>query len=433
MLQVRTASFTGGFSANVDLYDPSGKRIGSGTSSVAPPALTATGPYTAIVGAAAAGGSGSYGFAWQLLNNPVAAVLGCGQTLSASLGPANQFWYYAVGASDGDLLKLLLTRFPGTLNAQVELFDPKGTRLQGSTGDIVRKVTAGNYLVVVSPASSSAESGAFGLALQRPNNPCGAAALACGQTILQQAPVAGQLDAFTFSGNAGDQMAITVTPRQGNYSPVTELYDQASATNLPVPGSPGGATLNVTLSNTSQYTLTVHDRVGNTGSYRVGLQRTNNACPVTDTEKPQITLRRPTGGEVIAGGTSYQIVWQSDDNVGVTSHTVQFSSDGGKTFQTIAGAGSLSGVAQSFSWVVPQSIAPSWTAVIQVMAADKAGNSQSAASDLLTVIGSGFTPNAQVTYQYDPLNRLTQATYQDGHVVSYTYDAAGNLATITVQ
>jgi YD repeat-containing protein len=93
----------------------------------------------------------------------------------------------------------------------------------------------------------------------------------------------------------------------------------------------------------------------------------------------------------------------------------------------------LSGVAQSFSWVVPSDIAPSRTAVIQVTATDRAGNSQSATSDLLTLIGSGFAPNAQVTYQYDPLNRLTQATYQDGRVVSYTYDAAGNLATVTVK
>jgi YD repeat-containing protein len=432
-LLVRSASFTPGFAANVDLYDPNGRRLGSGTSSVAPPALTAGGAYTAIVGAAAARATGSYAFSWQLLNNPVAAPLQCGQTVSAPLSAASQFWYYAVNAADGDLLKFLLTRQPATLNAQVELFDQRGTRLVGSTGDIVRKVTAGNYLLLVSPASSSAESGGFGLSLQRPNNPCSAAALSCGQTVLQQAPVPGELDAFTFSGNAGDQISITVTPRQGNYTPVTELYDQASTNNVSIPPSPQGATLNATLSSTSQYTLTVHDRTGNTGSYRVGLQRTNNACAENDTVKPVITLKRPTGGDVIAGGSVFQIAWQSDDNEGVTSHSIRLSMDGGKTFQPITGATALSGVAQSFSWVVPADIAPSRTAEIQVTATDKAGNSQSATSDLLTVIGSGFTPNAQVTYQYDPLNRLTQASYQGGRVITYTYDAAGNLSTVTVQ
>jgi len=436
-LLVRLASFTSGFSANVDLYDPNGRRLQSGTSSVAPPALTATGAYTAIVGASVARAGGSYAFSWQVLNNPVAAPLACGQTASGSLGAAGQFWYYSVGANDGDLLKFLLTRYPGTVNAQVELFDPRGARvLPPSTGDIVRKIpagSAGNYLVLVSPATASAESGGFALSFQRPNNPCSPASLSCGQTVLQQAPVAGELDAFTFSANAGDQIAITVTPRQGNYTPVTELYDQAATTNVSIPPAPQGATLNTTLANTSQYTLTVHDRSGNTGSYRVGLQRTNNACPENDTQKPVITLRRPTGGDVIAGGSVFQILWQSDDNEAVTSHAIRLSADGGKTFQPISGATSLGGVAQSFSWVVPADITPTRTGMIQVTATDRAGNSQSATSDVLTLIGSGFTPNAQVTYQYDPLNRLTQATYQDGHVVSYTYDAAGNLATVTVK
>jgi YD repeat-containing protein len=432
-LLLRSAAFTSGFSANIDLYDPSGRRLGSGSSSVAPPVLTASGPYTAIVGASTARTAGSYAFSWQLLNNPAAPPLQCGKTISAALGSASQFWYYSVNANDGDLIKLLLTRLPAALNAQVELFDPTGARLVGSTGDIVRKVSAGSYLVLVSPASSVAESGGFALALQRPNNPCSPGALACGQTILQPLTAAGQLDAYTFSGSAGDQLTIQVTPRQGNYSPVTELYDQASTSNLAVPGSPGGTTLTANLTATSQYTLTVHDRVGNTGSYRVGLQRANNACPENDSEKPVITLRRPTGGEVIAGGTVFQIVWQSDDNIAVASHTIRLSTDGGKTFQPIAGASALSGVAQSFPWVVPSDIAPSRTALIQVMATDKAGNSQTATSDQLAVIGSGFTPNASVTYQYDPLNRLTQAAYSDGRIVHYTYDAAGNLATITVQ
>ncbi len=31
-----------------------------------------------------------------------------------------------------------------------------------------------------------------------------------------------------------------------------------------------------------------------------------------------------------------------------------------------------------------------------------------------------------VDYTYDPLNRLEQATYPDGHVLQYTYDPAGN-------
>jgi YD repeat-containing protein len=72
------------------------------------------------------------------------------------------------------------------------------------------------------------------------------------------------------------------------------------------------------------------------------------------------------------------------------------------------------------------------TAVLRVTATDAAGNAQSASSDLLTLIGSGFTPNSSATYTYDVLNRVTQVTWSDGTSISYTWDAAGNLTLITI-
>ena len=34
-----------------------------------------------------------------------------------------------------------------------------------------------------------------------------------------------------------------------------------------------------------------------------------------------------------------------------------------------------------------------------------------------------------ITYDYDPLNRLTDANYSDGTYYTYTYDAVGNRRT----
>jgi len=70
--------------------------------------------------------------------------------------------------------------------------------------------------------------------------------------------------------------------------------------------------------------------------------------------------------------------------------------------------------------------------VLRVTATDAAGNAQSATSDLLTLIGSGFTPNSSATYSYDGLNRLTDVSWSDGSTIKYTWDAAGNLALITI-
>jgi YD repeat-containing protein len=153
---------------------------------------------------------------------------------------------------------------------------------------------------------------------------------------------------------------------------------------------------------------------------------------VTDTEAPAISLVRPTGGEVVAGGTTFRIQWLSDDNVGVTSQDIALSTDGGKTFPTVVASG-LNGNQQVFDWLAPPDISPSRKAVIRVTATDAAGNTQSAASDLLTLIGSGFTPNSSAAYTYDSANRLTQVKLDDGRVIRYNYDAAGNLVQVSVQ
>jgi YD repeat-containing protein len=266
------------------------------------------------------------------------------------------------------------------------------------------------------------------MAYQRPNNPCTPSVLTCGQTTLRQVSLPGQLDALTFSGTGGDLNTIRLVSRSGNYSPFVEMYNAAGAR---LTSSSNGQIRGV-LAADGTYTLLVRDRgATNLGSYRVSLQDDSNNCPVTDTEAPVITLLRPTGGEVLPGGTTFRIQWLSDDNVGVASHDIALSTDGGQTFATAVASG-LSGNQQAYDWPVPPGVTPSRTAVIRVTATDAAGNAQSAMSDLLTLIGSGFTPNATATYTYDALNRLTQVVLGDGRTVQYIWDLAGNLVQVTV-
>jgi hypothetical protein len=65
------------------------------------------------------------------------------------------------------------------------------------------------------------------------------------------------------------------------------------------------------------------------------------------------------------------IFWQSFDNVGVVSHIVRLSLDGGNTFTTIAD--NLPGNAQSFMWVSSQNQVTT-QGRIRVVALDAAGN-----------------------------------------------------------
>jgi YD repeat-containing protein len=381
-----------------------------------------------ILGAAVPLTAGGYSFAWQLLNQPAgAAPLACGGATAGALSPSNQFRYYTLAANAGDILRLIFTSIGDNFSPQMEIFDPSGARIAAKS-DVTQKATAGgNYLVLVSPSTSNTETGAYSVAFQRPNNPCSALSLTCGQTTLRQVNLPGQLDTFAFNATGGDQTTIRLAARLGAYSPFVEMYNPAGA--LLYTSSNG--LLSRFLPADGVYTLLVRDRGAiNLGSYRVSLQDDTNTCAVTDTEAPTITLIRPTGGEVLPGGTTFRIQWASDDNVGVVTHDIALSTDSGKTF---AGPfASVNGTLQAYDWSVPSDIAPSRTAVLRVTATDAAGNAQSASSDLLTLIGSGFTPNSSATYTYDVLNRVTQVTWSDGTSISYTWDAAGNLTLITI-
>ena len=427
-LMVRSASITPGFAAQMDLYDPTGVHLDSSTFALPSRKVSATGTYTVIVGASAPLSTGGYALSWQLLNKPAAtSALQCGGSTTASLSAANEFRYYLAGANAGDLMRLVFTKISANFSPQIELFDPTGAKLTGAS-DISQKVASGGaYLVVVSPSTAASETGSFTVAFQRPNNPCSPTTLACGQPTLRQVAIPGQLDTFVFAATRGGQADIKLVPRSGSYSPYAELYD-ASGNRLTTASN---GQLTAVIYTTGTYSLLVRDLGGNLGSYRASFQDDYNPCTISDTEPPVVTLLKPTAGEVIAGNTTYRIQWQSDDNVGIASHDIALSTDGGQTFAT-AIAGGLAGNTQTFNWFVPPDIAPTRTAVIRVTATDGAGNAQSASSGLLSLIGSGFTANSTATFTYDSLNRLTQAVLGDGRTIAYTWDAAGNLVQITV-
>jgi YD repeat-containing protein len=412
----------------MELYDPDGVRLDSGVFTLSRKAA-ASGNYTVILGAATPRTAGGYSFTWQLLNQPAgASPLACGGSTNGALSPASQFRYYTLSASPGDTLRLLFTRISDNFSPQIEVFDPAGARIAANS-DITQKVASGgNYLVAVSPSTTATETGAYSIAFQRPNNPCSPVSLTCGQTTLRQVNVPGQLDTFSFNATGGDQTTIRLASRSGAYSPFVELFSAAGG----LLSSSSNGLLRRALPADGVYTLLVRDRGGlSLGSYRVSLQDDTNNCPVTDTEAPAIVLLRPTGGEVLAGGTTFRIQWQSDDNVEVAAHTIALSTDSGKTFADPLA--NLGGGSQAYDWILPADIAPSRTAVLRVTATDSAGNAKSASSDLLTLIGSGFTPNSSANYSYDALNRLTQGSLDDGGTIEYTWDPAGNLTSITIK
>lgn len=104
-----------------------------------------------------------------------------------------------------------------------------------------------------------------------------------------------------------------------------------------------------------------------------------NNIPSGDAVAPTIKVNAPNGGEMVSGGTQLAISFTSSDDVGVMSHDINLSTDGGATFSVPVASG-LAGNVQTFSFPVPPAL-DTQRARIQVIAKDAAGNMASDASD----------------------------------------------------
>lgn len=90
----------------------------------------------------------------------------------------------------------------------------------------------------------------------------------------------------------------------------------------------------------------------------------------SDTTAPGVSVLSPVGGAKIKT-FSFQVSWTSQDNVGVTSHDILLSNDGGQSFGLSLATG-LPGTTQGFTVTSP--VQKVKQAVIKVTARDAAGN-----------------------------------------------------------
>jgi hypothetical protein len=73
-------------------------------------------------------------------------------------------------------------------------------------------------------------------------------------------------------------------------------------------------------------------------------------------QEPSLTTISPVSGDNIFANQQVQINWQTTvapQSYSLTSHKVEFSTNGGQTFTTIPGAEELPADARSFTWTVP--------------------------------------------------------------------------------
>jgi hypothetical protein len=131
-------------------------------------------------------------------------------------------------------------------------------------------------------------------------------------------------------------------------------------------------------------TLLQIDDSGTYAVYYVGVDiLANSSQTVTVTlepgpsDPPTVTVTSPNGGEIWDIGSSYDIGWTAEDDVGVTSIDILLSSDGGATYPDTIATGETDDGA--YSWLVD--VAPTSQARVKVIAYDADMNTGEDVSD----------------------------------------------------
>ncbi len=114
-----------------------------------------------------------------------------------------------------------------------------------------------------------------------------------------------------------------------------------------------------------------------------------------DLVAPTVAVTSPNGGETLEVGSIHTIRWDCDDNIGVNSCRVEFSSDNGSSWTILQ---NWADVHDSISWIVPDSL--STQCLVRVSARDGALNIGSDISDAVFALDDWTAPTVTIA---DPI------------------------------
>jgi hypothetical protein len=242
---------------------------------------TASGTYTILVSDGFNGTfTGEYNLFLQRLNSPVDSIpIAFGKTFTSTINLPAEMDTFSFSANAGDEILIGATQLSDVW-PRVQLFDPQGhwVREHGTHThfEITQTLsTAGNYTLLFNDSFGGDSTGDYALHLQRLNPPADPANLSYGQTITGTISMPAEMDAYTFSGTAGDTILIGAT-QISDVWPGIQLFDP-QGNLLTAFGTHTHFEITHTLSVAGNYTILFDDsfKGGFTGDYALHLQRLN--------------------------------------------------------------------------------------------------------------------------------------------------------------
>ena len=217
-----------------------------------------------------------------------AQVLQYDQELIADISVFGEVDEYSFWGTQGDKILIRMRDAETGIDACMDLFDPNGQLVASDCGDggTVRiedfeLIATGNYILKVWDHNNN-DTGDYGLAIQVLNNPDYTVNINCGDDLVKSLTHTVEIDAYSFSAVAGDDVAIRMRSTSNYFESKLVLYDPSGNIVAAAVGSSGGPT-RITAENLpvdGVYTILAMDNNGNdTGEYGLSFQITSlSAC-----------------------------------------------------------------------------------------------------------------------------------------------------------
>jgi uncharacterized protein YdeI (BOF family) len=279
---------SGAICVRAELYSPTDTLIGyngcnSSTGSVS---LPANGTYTIRVYNLSTSGTGTYGVNLQFVTGRCGTPIACGETKNGKITNKAQRDTYSFTGDIGEAVVISAVSTSDTICAWAELYSPAGkliddTYICNSNSVSLPLSATGTYTILVYDFANK-DSGAYGVNLQFVTGRCGTS-IACGETKSKNITNKAQQDTYSFTGNTGEAVVVSVVGTLETICAWAELYSPAGKligdTFICDHSSP-----NLALPATGTYTILVYDRAYNdNGAYQVHL-----SCPTTSVNSPNI-------------------------------------------------------------------------------------------------------------------------------------------------
>ncbi|MFT7450535.1 MAG: hypothetical protein ACI9VN_001252, partial [Patescibacteria group bacterium] len=282
----------GGVDACMELFDPSGMRVGEvcddgGIVFFDGLLLGSTGTYTIATHDHEDNDTGEYGLSITLLNNALASEpIICTTDLEGSFSHQTEVDAYSYEGDAGDLMVLQMRAVQGNIEPQLRLYDPSGNLLVEALPSVgLSRIDAfvlpetGTYTVLCMDKNGN-DLGDYGFSIQWINTSNCATPLECGvgQTAILDYIV--QMHAYSVEVNAGDRVYLRMRGAQGIEAEL-QLYDPNGTLVANDAPSSGMASIENYLATTAgTYFVMARDGAGNdAGTYGIMYQNLGDeAC-----------------------------------------------------------------------------------------------------------------------------------------------------------